>query len=157
MAERIPAAVTVQRILKPEDWRDKQIGTLGKVGRSNYLLGIGYPKHDPIKEAIRHEGKWIAETRAACDEERHAKALGVRTIEEWFSYSKEIGADALVPGVTKRVGKVDRFLTAYHPKLNSLLAEVDKKPVDTLEERIGKSGDTIRGLAALRGVVYRRS
>ena len=157
MAERIPTSVTVQRILKPEDWRDKQIGTLQKVGRANYLLGIGYPKHDPIKEAIRLEDKWVSETRAACDEKRHAAALSVRSIDEWFTYSKEIGADALTPGVTKRSAKVDRFLTAYHPKLSSLLVEIDKADVATLENRITKAGDMIRGLAALRGVVHRRS
>lgn len=155
MAERIPTGVTVQRVLSPGDWKDKQIGTLKAVGRKNYLVGIGYPKRSPIGAGKSDwaEEKFNAAMMLALEEKSRQKGVGKSSDEEWFKYSKEIGADNLVGGVTKREAKVTDFITAFQPKLVSHLAEVDKMGVATLEERIEKAAENIRGLAGLRGSV----
>ena len=151
MAE-IPKA-TVQRVLPPKEWREKQLDTLTKVGRKNYLLGIAYPKKDPIVEgkSDKSEARYAAETRAAIDEGRRKKALDPLTIDDWYPYARDIGADILVSGVTKREAKVAKFINPWQPMLVTHLGKIDPKPVETLEERIAKSADNIRGLAALRG------
>lgn len=153
MAAEIPKA-TVQRVLPPKEWREKQISTIKSVGRKNYLTGIAFPKKDPIAagKSDGAEARYAAETRAAIDEGRRQKALAPLTIDDWYPFARDIGADILVDGVVKREAKVAKFVNKFQPELVSLLADVDKKPVETLEERISKSADTIRGLAALRGV-----
>ena len=155
MAERIPTTVTVQRVLSPEDWKDKQIGTLKAVGRRNYLIGIGYPKRSPIGAGSSDwaEAKFNASMMTALENESRKKGVAKSSDAEWFGYAKEIGADALISGVTKREAKITDFISAWHPKLVSHLAEIDKMGVETLEERITKAADNIRGLAALHGAV----
>ena len=153
MAERIPTAVTVQRVLSPDDWKDKQIGTLKAVGRRNYLIGIGYPKRSPIGAGSSDwaEARFNAAMMAALDAKRRQKAVGKSDDAEWFRYAKEIGADALIKGVTGREAKVSDFITAWQPKLVTHLAEIDKMAVETLEDRIEKAAENIRGLAGLHG------
>ena len=153
MAERLPTGVTVQRVLSPDDWKDKQIGTLKAVGRKNYLVGIGFPKRSPIGAGSSDwsEAKFNAAMMVALEKESRRKSVGKSTDEEWFKYAKEIGADALITGVVKREAKVVDFITAWHPHLKAHLADIDKMSVETLEERISKAADNIRGLAALRG------
>lgn len=155
MAERVPTGVTVQRVLSPTDWKDKQINTLKSVGRRNYLVGIGYPKRSPIGAGKSDwaEDKFNAAMMLALDGKLRQKGVAKSSDEEWFRYSKDIGADALVGGVTKREAKVLDFITAWQPKLVSHLADVDAMGVATLEERIEKAAENIRGLAALHGAV----
>lgn len=155
MAERVPTGVTVQRVLSPEDWKNKQIGTLKAVGRRNYLVGIGYPKRSPIGAGKSDwaEEKFNAAMMLALEKKTRQVEVGKSSDDEWFRYSKEIGADNLVSGVTKREAKVSDFITAWQPKLTSHLAEIDKMGVATLEERIEKAAENIRGLAALHGAV----
>jgi len=153
MAAEISRA-TVQRVLKPEDWREKQIKTLSSVGRTNYLLGIAYPKKDPIEagKSDAAEKRYAAMTKAAIDAGRRKKALDPLTIDNWYPYAKNIGADILVGAVTKREAKVAKFINTFQPELVNLLTKIDPKAVETLEERITKSAETIRGLAALKAV-----
>ena len=152
MAEA-PARATVQRVLPPKEWREKQISTLKSVGRKNYLTGIAYPKADPIAEgkSAAAEKRFAASMRTVIDEERRKKGLDPLTIEDWYPYAKNIGADILVDGVVKREVKVGKFVSAWQPMLVTHLAEVDKLAVETLENRITKASENIRGLAALRG------
>ena len=152
MAAEIPKA-TVQRVLPPKEWREKQISTIKAVGRKNYLTGIAFPKHDPIAEgkSDKAEARYAATMRTVIDEERRKKGLDPLTIDDWYPYARDIGADILVDGVTKREVKVAKFINKFQPSLVTHLAEIDKLPVETLEERIAKADENIRGLAALRG------
>lgn len=153
MAARIPTGVSVQRVLSPEDWKNKQLGNLKAVGRGNYLVGIGSPKKSPIAAGASDlaEAKFAAKMRVAIENKTRQKAVGKSSDEEWFTYSKEIGADNLVGGVTKREAKVADFISAFHPKLTAHLAKIDVMEVETLEQRISKAAENIRGLAALHG------
>jgi len=153
MAE-VPARATIQRVLKPEDWREKQISTLRSVGRKNYLLGIAFPKKDPIEagKSDKAEKRYAAMTKAAIDAGRRKKALDPLTIDDWYPYAAKIGADILVDAVSKREAKVAKFVNKFQPELVNLLGKVDPMAVETLEERISKSAETIRGLAALKAV-----
>jgi len=158
MAEEI-ARATVQRVLPPDQWRTKQLDTLRSVGRPTYLTGIAFPKKDPI-EAGRSdaaEARYAAEMRLVLDEKRRVKGLQPVTIDEWYRYAKNIGADILVDAVTKREAKVARFVNSFQPLLVEHLTKIDPMSVETLEDRISKAAENIRGLAALRGVWKGRS
>jgi len=151
MAAEIPRA-TVQRVLPPDKWREKQLTTLKSVGRKNYLTGIAFPKADPIEKGKSDaaEARYAAEMRLVIDEQRRKKALIPLTIDDWYPYARDIGADILVDAVTKREPKVAKFINAWQPMLVDHLGKIDPLPVETLEERIAKAAENIRGLAALR-------
>jgi len=158
IAAEIPRA-TVQRVLPPDKWREKQINTLKSVGRANYLTGIAFPKADPIErgKSDMAEKRYSATMRLVLDEERRKKALEPLTIDDWYPYARDIGAAILVDAVTKREAKVARFINTWQPLLVDHLSKIDPMSVETLEDRINKAAENIRGLAALRGVWKGRS
>jgi len=141
----------VKRLLSPEDWIARQIGNLEAVGRTNYVVGISAPKKNPIEAGIAAEPRYADAMRKVIAEKRRAEALKFVTMEDWFKYASELGAERLVPGVTVRRAKVERFVTGWHPLLLAHVQELDKMPVTTLEERINKMVNNVRGLVALKG------
>jgi len=145
-----PAKAVVTRVLKPEDWIDRQLGTLKDVGERNYRVGIAFPKRDPIKAGIDAEDVYAAEVKLAIEQRRRAKKLEKTNIDEWYAYSQGF-AGRLVEGVTTREKEVHDFVKPWHPKLLEHLTEIDKLPVVTLRERIEKAKKNIEGLAALKG------
>jgi len=151
MAAEIPRA-TVQRVLPPDKWREKQLETLKSVGKRNYLTGIAFPKKDPIEagKSDAAEARYAAEMRLVIDEQRRKKGLDPLTIDDWYPFARDIGAGILVDAVTKREAKVARFINAWQPMLVDHLGKIDPLSVETLEDRIAKAAENIRGLAALR-------
>ena len=141
----------VKRVISPEDWKKRQLENLKDVGRRSYLAGIASPKADPIARGIATESKYAAEVRKAIDEERRKRALEKTDMAEWYRYSKDIGADKLVDGVTKREPKVAAFISAFQPMLVSHLARVDALPEETDSERETRMLENLRGLKALKG------
>lgn len=142
---------SVKRVLSPEDWVRRQIDTLKSVGRANYLKGIASPKADPIARGIETEGKYAAATRKAIEEGRRKAALEKVSMADWFLYAKELGADKLVDGVTKREPKVRKFVTAWQPVLTSHLAAIDALAEETDSDRENRMLENLRGLKALKG------
>ena len=142
---------TVKRVISPEDWKNRQLGTLKAVGRTNYLIGIASPKADPIARGIATEEKYAIETRKAIDEGRRKAALQKTSMAEWAQYSTTIGADKLVDGVVKREAKVTEFITKFQPQLSSLLSKVDSLPEATDSDRENRMLENLRGLKALKG------
>ena len=142
---------TVKRVISPEDWKNRQLGTLKAVGRTNYLIGIASPKADPIARGIATEEKYAIETRKAIDEGRRKTALQKTSMAEWSQYSQSIGADKLVDGVVKREAKVTDFITKFQPQLSSLLSKVDSLPEATDSDRENRMLENLRGLKALKG------
>lgn len=153
MAERVPGNMSVQRVLSPENWAKKQLDTIRAVGRTNYLIGIASPKASPITagSSPQSEARFNASMQIALGEERRRKGVAASSDQEWYTYAKEIGADSLVAGVTKREAKVKDFIRSWHGILTNHLQTIDDMPTGTLEERISKMGENARGLSALHG------
>jgi len=145
-----PTKATVQRVLSPDKWIDRQIGTLKDVGERNYRVGIAFPKNDPIAAGIAAEDVYAAQVKIAIDEGRRAKKLGKTNMDEWYAYSQAF-AGRLVEGVATREKEVHDFVKPWQPMLIDHLTEVDKMPKVTLKERIDKAVANIEGLAALKG------
>jgi len=145
------AEVRTVRVLPPDEWRKRQINNLKAVGQSNYAQGISMPKKDPIQAAIAAEDKWAARIRAAIEEKRRAKALQSVSMQEWYKYAAEIGANRLVEGVTKREAKVQKFVNAWAPMLQDHLSKIDQLPAVTDADMETRVLENLRGLKALKG------
>lgn len=141
----------VTPILKPEEWRSRQIGNLKAVGETNFRVGIAAPRADPIERGIATEEKYAAEIKKAIDEKRRQKALKATNIDEWYSYSVAIGAPRLVEGVAKREVEVKQFIDTFQPMLLAHTEEIRKMPEVTDAEREQRMLTNVRGLKGLKG------
>jgi len=141
----------VTRLKKPEDWIKRQLDNLKAVGEANFKVGIAYPKKDTIAEGIAAEDKFEAAMKKALEEERRKKALEFVTLQEWYGYSKDIGAPRLVEGVTKREKEVKDFVTGWQPILLDHVAKIDVMPEVTDREREERILANLRGLKAAKG------
>jgi len=145
-----PTKATPTRVLKPDDWINRQITTLRDVGERNFRVGIAFPRADPIRAGIDAEPVYAAEVKKAIDERRRAARLEKTNIDEWYAYTQSF-AGRLVEGVTTREKEVHDFVKPWHPMLLTHLAEIDKLPKVTLRQRIDKAVKNIEDLAAMRG------
>lgn len=144
-------AVTVQRLISPTDWLNRQLNTLKAVGEANYRVGVTKPKKDPILAGVAAEGKWANAMQKAINDGTRAKQLADVTIQEWEGYATNIGAPRLVDGVVRRQAKISTFLNAYVPELTSILANIDAMPTATVSDRNQKMLAMVEALRALRG------
>jgi hypothetical protein len=151
MAAAPLGGVRITRLLPPEEWRKRQLGTLRDVGERNYRQGIALPSKDTIQAGIDAEPVYAARTKQAIEEGRRAKALRGTSMQEWYAYADTIGAPKLVDGVLKREAKVKKFIDSWVPLLESHLASIDKMPKATDKEAEDKMLANLRGLKALHG------
>lgn len=153
-----PTSMQVTRVLPPDEWVNKQIDTLTSVGRTNYLQKIARPKKSPIAagSSVQSEAKFKAKMQNALDKQSRMKGVAASSDDIWFRMSSTLGADNLVKGVTARREKVATFVQAWAPKLKSHLDKLDTMPVATLEDRINKMSENVRGLSALHGTTKAR-
>jgi len=142
---------SVKRVISPQEWVDRQIDTLKSVGKKNYLIGIASPKANPIERGIETEGKFKEAMEKALANESRKKGLQKTSMEEWYMYARDLGADKLVAGVEKRKAKVQKFVTAWHPILSTHLGKLDALAEETDSDRETKMLENLRGLKALKG------
>jgi len=148
-----PNPATVQRLLPPTEWVEKQLSTLSAVGRENYLRGCRFPRKDPIKEGASDaaQKKYEAKMKDPKILKLRQQKLKKRTIEDWISMVEELGADKLVDGVVKRRHKIERFVGNWHRLLTEHLKTIDDMPTTTREQREAKMIANKRGLEELKG------
>jgi len=141
----------VRRLISPTDWANRQISTLKAVGEANYRQGIQNPKKDPIQAGIAAEDKFANAMRTALENKTRAAGLGRTNMAEWAGYAENIGAGKLVEGVTKRIAKVNKFLTVYVPLLTDTVSKLDAMPTTTTSDRNAKVIANLEALRALKG------
>ena len=144
-------ALTIQRILPPDEWKKRQIETLRSVGRTNYEQGISMPKKDPIEAGIAAQARYEEQMKKDEVLKRREEALKATNKDEWYNYAKDIGAGRLVEGVTKREKKVDRFVKAWQPILLDHVSKIDAMPDVTDADRENRMLENLRGLKGLKG------
>ena len=147
----MPERATVTRILKPEDWINRQLSTLKSVGEMNYGTGIASPRKDPIAAGIAAEDRYASQTRKAIDEGRRARALQATNIDEWFTYSDKIGKGRLVEGVTKREKEVRDFVGPWHAMISDHVSKLDVLPAVTDADMENRVLTNLRGLKGMKG------
>jgi len=142
---------SVQQLLSPEDWENRQIDTLSKVGRKNYETGIKAPDKDPIEEGIAKEERYAEKTREAIDEGRRKEALQATDMATWFKYASEIGAGNLVSGVKGRRPEVTKFVESWQPILADHKAKIADMAAVTDADMEDRMLENLRGLRELKG------
>jgi len=145
------AEARVVRILPPDEWKKRQLDTLRSVGRQNYSLGISMPKADPIEAGIAAQDRYEEQMRKDEVLKRREAALRATSMQDWYTYSAQIGAERVVDGVIKREKKVDRFVRGWQPVLTDHVASIDALPDVTDADRENRMLENVRGLKAKKG------
>jgi len=143
--------VTVERLLPPDKWKERQLENLRARGEPNYAVGIETPKRDPIKAGIAAEDKFADIMKKVLAEQRRKKGLEKTNMETWYEYADKIGKGRLVDGVLLREAKVADFITKWQPLLKDHLAKIDVMPQVTDADREKRMLENLRGLKALKG------
>ena len=142
---------SVQRVLSPAEWKDRQINALKASGEANYKVGIAKPRKDPIEAGIAAEEKYANAMKEVLENESRKHGLEGTSMAEWYKYASEIGASRLVPGVVKREAKVEKFVRTFQPMLVEHLSHIDALDDATDSDREQKMLENLRGLKTLKG------
>jgi len=143
--------VTVERLLPPDKWQERQLENLRARGEANYEVGIETPKKDPIKAGIAAEDKFADIMKKVIAEKRRKTGLEKTNMETWYEYASKIGKGRLVDGVVLREAKVADFITKFQPLLKDHLTKIDALPQVTDADREKRMLENLRGLKALKG------
>ena len=143
---------TVQRLIDPTDWVEKQIRTLQAVGETNYREGITRPKRDPIKAGIEAQGAYENAMRDPAVLARRVTGLQGTNMEEWAALAERVGAARLVAGVVERRFKVERAVGKLHGRLQQHLQRIDALPNVTDADRERRMIENLKGLRAMKGL-----
>lgn len=147
-----PNPPTVQRLKPPEEIVQKQVDNLQAVGQQNYSRGITTPRKDPIAAAIAAQPHYEAKMRDPQVLKRREVGLRKTNMNEWATMAETLGAQRLVEGVVQRRHKVERFWSAFHPRLLQHLQRIDSLPNVTDADRERRMLENLRGLKSLKGV-----
>ena len=148
-----PNPPTVQRLIGPEAWVEKQINTLQAVGEANYREGVTRPKKDPIAAGIAAQGAYEAKMRDANVLKRREAGLRRTNMEEWGAMAERVGAPRLVQGVVERRFKVERAVGNLHSRLAQHLQRIDSMPNVTDADRERRMIENLHGLKAMKGQI----
>jgi hypothetical protein len=149
------AVEAIERVRRPEAYRDKLIKNVTAVGAANYLEGIKHPKKDPILAGIAAEPKYKDQTTKALQNETRKKHLEFSSKELWNEVAEK-RANALPEGVQIRAAKVDRFWNGWQPILSEHVTKLDTMPVGTFQDRKNKMLSNVDGLVAKKGSWLRK-
>lgn len=144
---------SVQRIISPAEWVEKQINTLQAVGETNYRAGITRPRKSPIAAGIAAQPKYEAAMRDPNVLKRRETALRNTTDDVWASRAERIGAARLVSGVVERRAKVEQKVASYHSKLQAHLQRIDSMPDVGEGDRERRMIENLKGLRAMKGTI----
>jgi len=133
-----------------KDWADKQLARV-RVSGDDYKKGVLNPDRPCIASAKAANAKRIANTKKALEEKRWEKAMEKVSEDDWQRKASSIGADRFIPGVEANVDKINKFITGFQPKLQTLQNSVRAMPEETDAQREARVLANLRGLKKLKG------
>ena len=148
-----PNPATVERIIDPATWVNKQITTMEQVGKDHYLTGIKHPRKNPITAGIAAQPKYEAKMKDPAVLKRRADNLAKTNIDEWVGMAETRGADNLVSGVVQRRYKIERKVSKLQAMLKDHLSKIDTMPDVSDSDREAKMIANKRGLQAMKGKI----
>lgn len=109
--------------------------------------GIERTTKDPGKLAAAAADKWHAKVTAA--KPKYATNVGAVSQAEWKA-SALAGVNRIASGVQAKVGKMERFQTAFFAHLAQAEATIGSMPTSTIDQSIAKMVAQVRHNAAFK-------
>ena len=129
----------------------KQMDNFAAVGATNYLLGAQSPKADPILAGIAAQPAYEAAMRDPNVLKRRVTGLQATNMGEWITQIEQKGVNRISEGVAAARPKIERFWSAWHPRLLAHVNKVRSMPSVTAADRKNRMIANLDGLIALKG------
>lgn len=139
-------------IKSPDKWLAKQLSRV-RVAGGDFKDGVDAVTVNPAEKALAANAKRIAKLQASIANKTWEKKMARVTLDDWKKKASTIGADRFISGVEANVDKIESFIRAFQPKLESLTSSVKAMPETTEAERDARVLAMIRGLRKLKGTV----
>ena len=124
-----------------EKWQRKMKGSTEDMRR-----GVDRMTKNPMEEAVKAQGKMLANLVEAINSGRWAAGLEKITLEDWKKQYKEKGLARVSAGVDGAKDKQMDFYSWLIPQLESTAREVDAMPSVTFEDRIARADKQMRSM-----------
>ena len=133
----------------PQDVAKKWADRTKNSGQA-YKDGVNSVTDSPMEKAAAKADKYRQAVIEAVDNGDYQRGLRSVSLADWKAQTAELGARRLVDGAAAAQGKMANFLGEFLPFQESVAAQVNAMPDNTLEERIAKSAENARKLAQFR-------
>lgn len=132
--------------MTPQEYADKLIRRQ-TAALDDMRKGVEAVTEAPSKKAVAKQAKMKANLVAAIDNGKWARNLSAITVEEWKEKMLNLGIGRVQAGVEGARAKIERFYARWKPFMEATLAQINRMPDSTLEERIAKSTAYMRAAA----------
>jgi len=122
-------------------------GVSAAAGR--YAEGVRAPRKHFLDEAKKANQAWKNGVQAAVAGDRFVAGLNKVNADEAIETAATLGAQAYVPGVTGRQGKINRIMTEVSPLMAAATAQVRSMPNNTDADREARAIAQIRAARAV--------
>lgn len=135
--------------LTPTQFADKQATRL-KGAAQEIRAGIEAVTEAPTRKAAMKKEKFRQNLNAAIDSGRWERNLNAVTVEDWKDAMLNKGVGRISAGIDGARGKVIAFAEKLLPFQDSLRKDVEKMPDLTLEDRINRATQFMRGMSKFK-------
>lgn len=98
--------------------------------------------------AARNVDAWFANVTAAKD--KWARRVASVTLDDWKNSMLTVGVQRVQQGAQAKSGKVAAFASEFLPFLDRVTATTKSMPNVTLEDRIARMNNQVRGVATFK-------
>ncbi|GAI66224.1 unnamed protein product [marine sediment metagenome] len=137
-------------VKSPERWLDKQLARV-RVAEGDFRAGVEAVTENPAAKALAANAKRIKKLQDSIANKTWEKRMAKVSLDDWKKKAAGIGADRFISGVEANVDKIENFIRAFQPKLESLTTSVKAMPDTTEAERDSRVLAMVRGLRKLKG------
>lgn len=137
-------------VKSPERWLDKQLARV-RVAGDDFRAGVEAVTVNPAEKALAANAKRVAKLQESIAKKTWETRMAKVSLDDWKRKAAGIGADRFIPGVEANIDKIEAFIRAFQPKLESLTSSVKAMPDTTDAERDARVLAMVRGLRKLKG------
>jgi len=113
--------------------------------------GVDRVQVAPGIAAAEQQDRMLQSLIEAITSGRWAAAVSAVSLGEWKNAMKDKGIPRIATGVAAAQPKIQAFFTKLLPQLDSIKAETDAMPQNTIDERIARSAHFQRRMHDLKG------
>lgn len=122
--------------VSPEAAKQKWVNRLS-AATTEIQEGVARVSQSPGAAAVAKRDKWRA--NVAASEDKWARNTSRVSAEEWKQSMVNVGIPRIAQGAQQKQGKYERFAQEFFPHLERGIAQIERMPDTTFEERVQRS------------------
>ncbi len=135
--------------LTPQEFANKLSSRL-RAAVDDIRKGVERVSDAPTRRAAAKKEKFRNGINSAIDSGAWERGLQAVSLEDWKSKMLNKGVNRVATGIEDAKPKIEAFAAKLMAHQDSLKAEIERMPDNTLEDRIARAQAWIRGMAKFR-------